>query len=138
MLSLIQQSIGQWIMGIIIASLSFVLFCFRKTIKEYITFKCNKTKEKYFESIHQEITSLKQSSEKREDALNKQLQLVTKALLSSHYNTLLSKCKNYIIKNEIPADELEIVEDEYKIYKALGGNGHMEMWMQKVRELKII
>ncbi len=28
--------------------------------------------------------------------------------------------------------------NDYEIYKKLGGNGHMELWMHKVRELKVI
>ena len=60
------------------------------------------------------------------------------AILSSHYEALLAKCKVYIRRGEITFDELELLEKDYKTYADLGGNGHMEIWMTKIRALPVI
>ena len=73
-----------------------------------------------------------------EERLMMMLTPMREALLSSHYQNLLEKCKKYVQAGEISADELDNIEKDYETYKALGGNGHMEMWMVRVRQLKVI
>ena len=51
--------------------------------------------------------------------------------------TLLEKCKKFIRQGWISADELELLEKDYATYKSLNGNGHMELWMTRVRSLKV-
>ena len=62
---------------------------------------------------------------------------IQEATLSSHYDALLSKCKYYIRQGEISADELDLLEKDYATYKNLNGNGHMELWITRVRQLPV-
>ena len=48
----------------------------------------------------------------------------------------LGKC--YIDDQSITLDDREALEDMYRAYKALGGNGHLETVMSGVRHLPVI
>ena len=47
----------------------------------------------------------------------------------------LGKC--YIDDQSITLDDREALEDMYRAYKALGGNGHLETVMSEVRHLPV-
>lgn len=47
----------------------------------------------------------------------------------------LGKC--YIDEQHISLDDKETLEDMYRAYKALGGNGHLETVMTEVRHLPV-
>lgn len=47
----------------------------------------------------------------------------------------LGKC--YIDDQSITLDDREALEDMYRAYKALGGNGHLETVMNEVRHLPV-
>ena len=45
--------------------------------------------------------------------------------------------KSYIDDHGITLDDKEALEDMYRAYKALGGNGHLETVMNEVRHLPV-
>lgn len=47
----------------------------------------------------------------------------------------LGRC--YILDEKITLDDRENLEDMYRAYKALGGNGHLETIISEVRKLPI-
>ena len=53
-----------------------------------------------------------------------------------YYNALKDKCIMYINAGHISIYELENIEEEFTLYKKLGGNGHMDALIAKVRKLK--
>lgn len=46
--------------------------------------------------------------------------------------------KNYIANGEIHLEDKENIQEMYAAYKALGGNGHLDMVMSEVNHLKVI
>lgn len=46
--------------------------------------------------------------------------------------------KYYIKHGEITIDDKETLNDMYKAYKALGGNGHLDATMQEVDRLRVV
>lgn len=46
--------------------------------------------------------------------------------------------KKYIAEGEIHLEDKENLQEMYAAYKALGGNGHLDMVMSEVNHLKVI
>ena len=46
--------------------------------------------------------------------------------------------KKYIATGEIHLEDKENIQEMYAAYKALGGNGHLDMVMEEVKHLKVI
>lgn len=133
-----------------------LLIAFRKQIVDFIKFLKNKQKKELLKDVNKEMDTLDHKIEGYEAANVEQDKLyyqklsdleqkimdillpMREAILSSHYSSLLDRCKKYVKQGYLTADELDKLENDYEIYKKLGGNGHMELWMHKVRELKVI
>lgn len=45
--------------------------------------------------------------------------------------------KSYIKAGEISLDDKETLQEMYKAYKALGGNGHLDATMEEVKHLRV-
>ena len=86
-------------------------------------------------TLEKSVTDLKK--ELKDDIKNvlKTIELIREGMLSSHLDNLVQECKGWIKKGWIPLDSLERFEEKYSLYRALGGNGHMEPWASRVREL---
>lgn len=41
-------------------------------------------------------------------------------------------------RGKITIDQLTDYNERYSTYKALGGNGHADIWVSKIRELNIV
>lgn len=157
---MISQELLKWLITLLTGALgSFLLTC-RKQIKEFFKFKKREQKKELLAGVNKEVNNLGHRMEHHEDEIEIELrahdQLYAKklvelemklmailkpmreALLSSHYQSLLEKCKHYVSSGEITTDELDDLETDYEIYKSLGGNGHLEMWMTRVRQLKVV
>ena len=157
---MISQGLIKWLISLLTSMLTaFVILC-HKEIKEFFNFKKKKKEKDLLSGVNRELTDLEHQMEHHEDAVSIELkahdQMYAKklaeveqrlltilepmraALLSSHYNNLLERCKRYVQAGEISADELDLLEKDYETYKNLGGNGHMEMWMVRVRQLRIV
>lgn len=65
------------------------------------------------------------------------LEPLRQATLSSHLDSLILRCQEFVIQGWISPDDYDRIEADYKTYKSLGGNGHMDDWMAKVRKLPI-
>lgn len=157
---MISQELMKWLITLLTGALGSFLITCRKQIVEFFKFKKKKQEQKMLEGVNQEIDTLGHQMEHHEDEIAIELkahdQLYAKrlaeveerlmlilnpmreALLSSHYQALLEKCKRYVQAGQLTADELDSLEKDYQTYKKLGGNGHMELWMIRVRQLKVI
>ena len=60
---------------------------------------------------------------------------VREAILAMHGRNLVVDAKHYVHDNSIGVEELEDFMDRYSVYKKLGGNGHMDTWLEKVKRL---
>lgn len=46
--------------------------------------------------------------------------------------------KSYIKAGEMTVDDKETLDEMYKAYKALGGNGHLDTIMAEVKKLEVV
>lgn len=151
------DAILKWAIGLILGSLTTLLLVFKKDILEFLKFKQKKKKTELLQDVDKNMETLEDKMEHHEEEMSQefkehdQLYLkklaeleekimtilvpIQEATLSSHYDALLEKCKNFIRQGSITVDELDLLEKDYETYKSLGGNGHMEMWMNRVRQI---
>lgn len=145
----------KWGLGIITGVLTTVFLVFRKEFVEYIKYKRGKQKKEFLKEVDQEMENLEEKMESYEENMQHQdtaylqklgeleekimkiLVPIQEATLSSHYQALLEKCKHYVRQEYITADELDLLEKDYDTYHSLGGNGHMEIWMSRIRQLPV-
>ena len=158
-MSLVLDFMIKWGLGIVTGVLTTLFIKFRKEIIEYFKYKKKRNKEEYLKEVDEELYTLEDKMRSHEKEVSKEihqhdtiyykkleeleqrimavLKPIQEATLSSHYEALLKKCKEYIVRGEITADELDLLEKDYRTYAALGGNGHMELWMIRVRQLPV-
>lgn len=156
----------KWALGIVTAGISYLFIKFRKEIFSFKLFRDNKKKKELLSEVNSELEGFGERISEHEEAMHTHEETVSKeihqhdkiffqklaeleerimkvllpiqeATLSSHYDALLSKCKYYIRQGEISADELDLLEKDYATYKNLNGNGHMELWITRVRQLPV-
>ena len=154
------EAILKWLISVVTGVLGALLVTGRKHIKEFFKFKKKKQETALLAGVNKDVNTLEHRMEHHEDEIEIELQAhdqlyakklvelemklmailkpMREALLSSHYQSLLEKCKYYVSAGVITADELDDLETDYEIYKSLGGNGHLTMWMTRVRQLKVI
>lgn len=92
--------------------------------------------------VHEDLETFKEISlgadQEHEEQMDKILDGIAslrEGILSSHFNLLLNKSMDYIKRGWISVEELELYEEELIVYKKLGGNGHLDPWIDKVRKL---
>ena len=139
----------QWLCGLGGAALMWCInFIIKKFKKGYMLVKDDE-KEDYLADVNKRIKededklealkkTVKDSNKEIKDEIEKVLniiELLQEGILSSHLDSLIQDCKGWIKQGWIPLDLLERFEEKYKLYKDLGGNGHMEPWASRVREL---
>lgn len=75
----------------------------------------------------------------REDmAENKRdAKLLQKGVLDLHLQNLITACKVYIERGYITPIELMQYNERLTLYHNLGGNGHMDVWDERVRALPL-
>lgn len=59
------------------------------------------------------------------------------ALLETHLRDLILDSKKYLDRGWLTADEWDQYNTRYNTYHLLGGNGHMDPWYPKVKQLPI-
>lgn len=150
----------KWGLGILTGTLGTIGVFFRKQIIDFFKYKERKKKKLLLKGVNQEIDVLEDRVHQHEIDVEAEIQKhdrayismlkefreefmsilapMREAMLSSHYEALLAKCKKYIQAGQITFDELNLLEKDYETYSKLGGNGHMEAWMIRVRQLKIV
>ena len=62
---------------------------------------------------------------------------IRKAILSSHLRELIVDGKHYLRQHYITPEQLADYNERFVTYKDLGGNGHVDPWIVKIRELPI-
>ena len=149
----------KWFLGIITGVITTCFIAFRKEIVEFISYKKKKHKKEFLQGVNKELETLEEKIEKHEEEVSnevhqhdtiyfqkleeleqkimKVLVPIQEATLSSHYQALLERCKHYVRQQYITADELDLLEKDYKTYQSLNGNGHMEIWMLRIRQLPV-
>lgn len=60
------------------------------------------------------------------------------AMLQQQLRGLIIDGKSYLKRGKITIDQLTDYNERYSTYKALGGNGHADIWVSKIRELDIV
>lgn len=115
---------------------------------EVSSFEASVSKEE--SRLSKEIKELKLASDAQDKAIEERLlkvqelllqkidestRGVREAVLQSHLRDLLADGKIYIEQGFVTLEQLADYEDRYQIYKSLGGNGHMDPWIKKVRSL---
>jgi ElaB/YqjD/DUF883 family membrane-anchored ribosome-binding protein len=147
-IKMITEFFIKWGLGIITGILGSIGVFFRKEIKNFFKFKEKQKKDEMLADVNEEIENVEELVEAESNAFAKELKAFRKevldiikpiqaAVLSSHYEALLARCKEYICRGYILFDELELLEKDYETYSDLGGNGHMDAWMTRVRILEI-
>ena len=74
--------------------------------------------------VHKEVAETKQD-----------LDNVRQGVLDGHLRRLQQSCEMYLKRGYITPDELKDYNSRLEIYHNLGGNGHMDLWNQKIIEL---
>lgn len=154
------EAIIKWLISVVTGILGALVVTCWSSIKEFFKFKKKKQETALLAGVNKDVNTLEHRMDHHEDEMEVELQAhdqlnaqklieleerlmailnpMREALLSSHYQSLLEKCKYYVSAGVITADELDDLETDYEIYKSLGGNGHLTMWMTRVRQLKVI
>lgn len=159
MLATIQAFLLKWGLELLVGLIGFLSLIFRKEIVEFWKYKQNIKKDAYLKEVYGKIdkekkasiqadkeilaamntadTAIKNQMAELKKDLMSILEPLREAILSSHFDTLIQKCEEYVLRGWITPEEYDRIELDYKTYKSLGGNGHMDDWMKKVRSLQI-
>ena len=81
------------------------------------------------------ITEQNKNNKVYHEKVDKSINLIREGVRDAHLQNLISTCENYIRRGYITPTELDVYQSRYKLYKDLGGNGHMEPWDAKVKAL---
>ena len=156
-MTVVVDAIIKWAIGLVLGSLTTLLLVFKKDILEFLKFKQKKKKTELLQDVDKNMETLEDKMEHHEEEISQEFKAhdqlylkklteledkimtilipIQRATLSSHYDALLEKCKYFIKQGSITVDELDLLEKDYETYKSLGGNGHMLMWMNRVRQI---
>lgn len=66
------------------------------------------------------------------ERVDKSIDLIQQGVQDAHLQNLICTCQTYIRRGYITTAEFETYQQRYKLYKDLGGNGHMEPWNAKI------
>lgn len=100
--------------------------------------------------MKQDIETFKEESKQKDSQLEKKIDTVQTTLLSkieentagirqailqSHLRELIIDGKMYLKQGYIGLEQLADYNERFLVYKSLGGNGHVDPWIKKIREL---
>lgn len=99
-------------------------------------------------TIYEQIDLLKQKDKMLEDKidyiqndlmvkLQADISIIKESMKQNQLRDLIVDGKHYLAHGEITIDQLTNYNDRFQVYKSLGGNGHADIWVKKVRELPI-
>lgn len=139
----------KWVFGLVGAVLMWLINLGIKKFKKGYKLVKDNEKEDYLADVNKRIeidegklealkNDFKQANKELKADIEKVLEtvkLLREGILSNHLDSLIQDCKGYIKQGWIPLDSLERFEEKYKLYRDLGGNGHMEPWASRVRDL---
>ena len=155
----IQTFFLKWGLELIVGALGCLAIAFRKEILEFWKYKKTTKKDLYLKEVYGKIDKEKRVSIQADKEILEKMDTADKAILklmndmkedimgilkplreatlSSHLDSLILKCQEYVIRGWITPDELDRIESDYRTYKSLKGNGHMDDWIARVRKLEI-
>jgi len=67
----------------------------------------------------------------------KDARLLQRGVLDLHLQNLIAACKVYIERGYITPIELMQYNERLTLYHNLGGNGHMDVWDERIRALPL-
>lgn len=100
--------------------------------------------------MKQDIETFKEESKQKDSQLEKKIDTVQttllakieentagirQAILQSHLRELIIDGKMYLKQGYIGLEQLADYNERFLVYKSLGGNGHVDPWIKKIREL---
>lgn len=109
-----------------------------ETMKKELTEAVTKADEEILKQIKDVSDNIKDQKEKNKiyhDKVDKSMNLIQEGVRDAHLQNLIATCEIYIKRGYITSTELDVYQSRYKLYKELGGNGHMEPWDAKIRAL---
>ena len=138
----------KWGFEIFVGIITAIGLYFRKEICEFFEYKKKIKKEAYLKEVYAKIDKATQSSIKEDKKIHEEIDNMKReimdiltplkdAMLSFHLDSLILRCQEFVIQGWITVEDLERIETDYQTYKSLGGNGHMDAWMKRVRALEI-
>ena len=104
---------------------------FKKDITETVTGADNQILEKISE-LSRSIEQQNGINTKYHQKVNESIDLIQQGVQDAHLQNLIATCQMYIKRGYITTAEFETYQQRYKLYKDLGGNGHMEPWNAKI------
>lgn len=90
---------------------------------------------KQIKDLSTSITTKSENDTKYHQKVDKTINLIQEGVRDAHLQNLIATCEGYIKRGYITPTELDVYQGRYKLYKDLGGNGHMEPWDAKVKAL---
>jgi hypothetical protein len=87
------------------------------------------------DKISTSIDNQNESNKEYHKKVDKTINLIQEGVRDAHLQNLIATCEGYIKRGYITPTELDVYQSKYKLYKDLGGNGHMEPWDAKVKAL---
>lgn len=144
-MSALQNFLVNW-EGEIIGGTAVVLaISFRKKIAQFFRWYFFNSIEEELANENNEIIRVEEETKLMNDEISEKLDEMKELLdllvpLRNGTRTLLfrsltDRCKEAISAGEIEIDDYAYIEEDYKTYKSLGGNGHMDAWMEQVEKL---
>lgn len=98
----------------------------------------NKSDKQILDKISELSNSINEQNEVNREyhkKVDKSINLIQQGVQDAHLQNLIATCQTYIRRGYITSAEFETYQARYKLYKDLGGNGHMEPWDAKIQAL---
>ena len=109
-----------------------------ETVKKELTNTIVNTDTEILNQLKEVSDNIKDQQEKNNmyhSKVDKSIELIREGVKDAHLQNLISTCEAYIKRGYITSTELDVYQSRYKLYKELGGNGHMEPWDAKIKAL---
>ena len=110
----------------------------QNALEEKLTKHITEADQKIMEKIDKlsiAIDNQNESNKAYHNQVEKSINLIREGVRDAHLQNLIATCEQYIKRGYITATELDVYQSRYKLYKELGGNGHMEPWDAKIKAL---
>ena len=106
----------------------------REELKKTVTDADQEILQKISE-LNNNINAQNESNKAYHEKVDKSIGLIQQGVQDAHLQNLIATCQTYIRRGYITSAEFETYQARYKLYKDLGGNGHMEPWDAKIQAL---
>ena len=87
------------------------------------------------ESLSNTIECNKHEAVQKQEAFERNLDVMREGILDAHLINLIYTCENYIRRGYITPGELDRYKQRLTLYHKLGGNGHMDYWDDMINHL---